>query len=324
MSPASPATYTTCKRALQKKRVHRASAFRAWSSDASWSERSWPQERGAATTARGRCALRVSHKSSCRPPHHRQTRTPCASSSRCVSPCPRSRTQASCGCHHQKMKSRTGLLQAEGPFSTTEARAPHAFGREVVPAPLRATPARRALCRQPRADQHLQRRPRVLSVAELTCGSPTKVVDGVSSSQTPKSKRCRSASADDAVANTSWLVGLQRSASASLSPSRHSTGAAVWTVTPAPHSVRGARSSELARRTPSANGSSARSSGKFSTCTPPVESAHASRCPCVVGCKRLSVPHTGERAKARLGVKLHTRHMPRRARVLQRCRRGAN
>ena len=38
---------------------------RAWSFAASSSDRSWPLDLGAATTARGRCALRVSHRSSC-------------------------------------------------------------------------------------------------------------------------------------------------------------------------------------------------------------------------------------------------------------------
>lgn len=46
---------------------------RTWSFAASWSASSWPQERGAATTALGRYALRVSHNSSCR---HRALRQP--------------------------------------------------------------------------------------------------------------------------------------------------------------------------------------------------------------------------------------------------------
>ena len=74
---------------------------------------------------------------------------------------------------------------------------------------------------------------------------------------------------------------------------------------------------------PSAQGSSACSSGKFSTCTPPVDRVHASRCPCVNS--QLNAAHGSMlHAATRLVVKSHARHVPRRARVLQRCRSGAN
>ena len=81
------------------------------------------------------------------------------------------------------------------------------------------------------------------------------------------------------------------------------------------------------RHVPSANGSPARSSGKFSTCTPPVDSAHASKWPCLAGKRqrqRQAEHGRGVHAAACLGVKLHTRHVPGRARVLQRCRGGTN